>query len=379
MAGEEGNVAKLPAAPVSCCGRFMTESNEGGRKVVTTVTPHELRGKPARELTIAEGRKVACFLSCRGDITLAGPITAFRCKNNAGLEFTSPGLERKWPFWEIQKETVEKDGKQVVVRKQVFSPDKDFMGPERIGISSVVKLKDLANEPEVVLNNLVDTRTDPRSQVCLNLDFRNLVGLYKLLEMLVGRFGVTQMLHAGIGAGAGPCTDCHNTGRAIDFSGVRGRTRLEAGQPEVDYDIRVLQDWGMKPIIDQAGKPAGQHEGGIFFFSATDKTFFRLESQGVPAPSTFNERMGIRIFTAVYDFAVDQYVERGFQRGAGYSQSGSPPSTPLSRTQIGNGSFILNPDADGGNGKAHTNHMHMQIGPTGLEDQYQRILGSPTT
>jgi len=364
----------LPAAPASCCSKFVTETDANGRKVITTVTPSTFRGKPARELTVTEGRRLVSFLACRGDIELVQRYPAFKCKNDGSLEITSPPLIAKKKFHEAEKGP---DGKPTGTR--IFDASRDFFAPESVDIKAVVKLKDLPGEPTIALNNLNDTKTPPASQLCLNLDFRNVVGLYKLLEMLVSQFGATEMLHAGIGSGIGPATDCHNTGRAIDFSGLKGVTKIDA-DPAATYDIRVLQDWGQKRILDRSGNPTGQQQGNVFFWADGEQSFFRLISQGVPAPSP-REQLAINIFTAIYDFAREQYVEHGFQRGPGSSATGPVPAT-VRQTQIGDGSFILQPDARDGNSLAHTNHMHFQIGPTGIEDNFNSAtpaagLGDP--
>ena len=83
----------------------------------------------------------------------------------------------------------------------------------------------------------------------------------------------------------------------------------------------------------------------------------------------------------MYDFAREEYVEHGFQRGAGSSKTGPAP-TDVPTTQISQGSFILNPDSPAGNSQAHADHMHFQIGPTGIEDRFNAspapaALGDP--
>jgi hypothetical protein len=325
---------------------------------------------------VAEARRLVSFLVCRGDIELTGRYKEFKCKNDGSFEITSPPLLTpvKRQFHEAEKDA---DGKPT--GKRIFDSSRDFLAPETVDIKAVVKLKDQPGEPIIKLNNLVDTKTPVDRQVCLNLDYRNLVALYKFLEMLLLRFGATEMLHAGIGSGIGPATDCHNTGRAIDFSGLRGTTSLDSSPPQA-YDIRVLQNWGQKKILDQSGNPAGQQEGSIFFWPSGSKPFFRLISQGAPAPTTFEERLAINIFTAVYSFAREQCVEHKFQLGPGSKETTAAPSV-VPVTQIGDGSFIMNPDAPGGNSKAHTNHMHFQIGWTGLEDKFNgpptALLGDP--
>ena len=367
----------LPAVPSSCCTKFWSQAELEGRTVVTVVTPSGLRNKRTRDLTVAEARRIVSFLVCRGDLELSQPYTEFKCKNTPGLEITSPPLERKWPFYTVETEEVEENGKKKKVTKVVYDKTKDFMGPERIGIKAVVRFTDLPGRPSIALNNL-NTTQDPQTQVCLNLDFRNVVGLYKLLEILVRDFGATEMLHAGIGAGRGPCTDCHNTGRAIDFSGLKGSSVITPGSPAEAYDIRVMNDWGTRPIKDDSGKVAGAKDNNIYFWPAGATPFFRLTSKGIPAPGS-RDLFAIRIFTSVFDFSVAEYVDKQYQCGAGYSGSGQPPATPSSTTtQIGMGSFSLNPDAPGGNSKAHFNHMHFQIGWTGLEDNYSKILGNPS-
>ena len=165
----------LPAAPVSCCGKFVIETESNGRKVVTQVTPANLRGKPARDLTVAEARRLVSFLVCRGDIELTGRYLDFKCKNDGSLEITSPPLQARRKFHEAEKGP---DGKPT--GKRVFDASQDFFAPETIDIKAVVKLKDLPGEPTIALNNLNDTKTPPTSQVCLNIDFRNMVACTSL-------------------------------------------------------------------------------------------------------------------------------------------------------------------------------------------------------
>jgi len=379
MAGENQGKSTdvLPAAPNSCCGKFSVEVEENGQKIVKTVPPPALRSKPARELTVTEARRIVSFLVCRGDIELTLRYKEFKCKNDGSFEFTSPPLTAKRKYHEAEKDA---NGKPT--GRRIFDATKDFIAPETVDIKSVVKLNDLSGTPTIVVNDM-NQGPDPTKHICGNVDYRNIVGLYKFLEMLKKDFGATEMLHMGIGAGGGPASDCHNTGRAIDFAGVKGTTKLDPSFPSpLAYDIRVLQHWGQKKILDQSGKPAGKQQGSVFFWTDTDRPFFRLISQGVPAPTTFEDQLSINIFQAVYDFAREEYVEHSFQFGPGSSRTTAPPAV-VPVTQIGQGSFILHPDAPGGSSLAHTNHMHFQIGWTGLEDKFNvappsSLLGNPT-
>ncbi|MBI3726396.1 hypothetical protein HY251_20920, partial [bacterium] len=86
-----------------------------------------------------------------------------------------------------------------------------------------------------------------------NIDMRNAVVIYRLTHFLRTVWGAFHLYDMGIGHGdekhhAG---DCHNTGRAIDFSGARGVIPEDFPIEKLrghDYDLLVERDWGFQPI-----------------------------------------------------------------------------------------------------------------------------------
>lgn len=158
-----------------------------------------------------------------------------------------------------------------------------------------------------------------------NVDQRMLIVLYRLTRWLnASEPDVSIIRHIGIGHGIGPLTDCHNQGRALDFSGLDG-TSLG-----VNFDRKIKRDWGDIP--------------------STPGISLRLD----PA----RDLLAHNLFRAVYRFGTFECESNGI--GA---RNKWPPK------EIGDTSgFVIHPDYidnPGGNLRLeHQNHIHMQVGPT---------------
>lgn len=248
---------------------------------------------PARDLTRQEARDIVVYLLGRGAFRLRHPANAVRFDANCALvQQPDPGT------------------RFVIERGRIDDVDFRYVGHPAPG-------HDLDN-----------------------LDVRMVVLLYRLAHMLRTTWGVTEIQHLGIGHGnpAHP-NDCHNTGRAIDFAGVKG---VAGGNP---FEIAVLRDWGKKPVVMPDGRQLREWPPDF------RDTFYRLD----PA----RDGLAYAIFRDVYDFAARECTDTSPRR---LGNSGSP-------TTIGRSSrFIIHPDHPNPALRAqHQDHIHMQIGPTGAE------------
>jgi hypothetical protein len=160
-----------------------------------------------------------------------------------------------------------------------------------------------------------------------NVDQRMVVALYRFTRwMNASEPDVTVVRHKGIGHGVGGPTDCHNTGRALDFSGVDGTS---GGAP---FARQVLRDWGNRPAI--AGSP------------------LRLDPVA--------DRLAHDLFRTAHRFGTFECESNGIGAGNRW-----PPKN------IGDvGGFVAHPDYVNDPPPArplragHQNHIHMQVGPT---------------
>ncbi|HEY0421953.1 MAG TPA: hypothetical protein VGC82_01360, partial [Rhodopila sp.] len=158
-----------------------------------------------------------------------------------------------------------------------------------------------------------------------NVDQRMAVALWRLARWLnASSENVTTIRHMGIGHGNGSDDDCHNTGRAIDFAGVDGDV------DGVAFAVQVQRDWGSKPSSDPAA--------------------YRLSDADQPACS---------LFKRAYTFGAFECESRG---------RGKEAWPPL---EIGEAGYVIYPDYYGTGTPdnlrlraAHSNHIHMQVGPT---------------
>lgn len=160
-----------------------------------------------------------------------------------------------------------------------------------------------------------------------NVDQRMAVALYRLTRWVnASEPDISVVRHKGIGHGNGPANDCHNQGRALDFSGLDGNS---LGNP---FERKVKRDWGALPVspgvavrLDPTIDPLAYQ---LFWTSFRFGTF-ECECNGIGAANKW------------------------------------PP------LEIGDvGGMVIHPDyIDPPNSsqnlrRQHADHIHMQIGPT---------------
>jgi hypothetical protein len=252
---------------------------------------------PARDLTRAEARDIVVYLVGRGELSLHA---------NTPLRFDS--------------------------NCQVVSPQPATR---------------LVIEPPVIAGVRFTNVVGPGATVIDNVDVRMAVALYRLARFLNMTWGVTEILHKGIGHGnAAFPDDCHNTGRALDLSGLRGDLPLAQQIPGLpsQYDVDVTRDWGNQPVPVLGGP--NTHTWPLDLHATT----YRI--------NPFTAPIAWALFQAVYNFAAGEFADTSEQRFG----NGQP-------TQIGASSrFIIHPDHPGPGDRAqHQDHMHMQVATTGLE------------
>ncbi|QLE55451.1 hypothetical protein [Nostoc sp. TCL26-01] len=197
----------------------------------------------------------------------------------------------------------------------------------------------IAIEPAIIDGVRFVNRINRKSNLLFNLDVRMIVLLYRLANLLRTKWGVTEIHHMGIGQGSGNAKDCHNTGRALDFAGVVGNYD---GQP---YTIDVLKDWGKQPVTMPDGTTQPNWPANF------TQTTYRLNPT--------NNFLAYWIFWEVYTLGTREAADTSTVRNGN-----TVAQTTLGRTS----KFIIHPDyPNPGLRRAHQNHIHMQIGPTGEE------------
>jgi GH24 family phage-related lysozyme (muramidase) len=170
-----------------------------------------------------------------------------------------------------------------------------------------------------------------------NLDPRMVVFLYKFTRWLKATYSADTVYHMGIGHGnAAHPFDCHNTGRAIDFGGVKGNHNGS------DYELFVQRDWGSKPLRQANGS-----------------TQYRLSA---------GDGLAYIIFKDIYNYMVTQMSDTSRYYQGPLSAADLPARLIQDGTPIPLHAFIIHPDhQNSGLRSAHQNHIHAQVGPTGLE------------
>lgn len=201
-----------------------------------------------------------------------------------------------------------------------------YIGDWRTAITSPTPSTRVVIKPAVINNvQLVD---DAGAATLIdNVDQRMAVALYRLTRWLnASQPDVTVLRHKGIGHGAGPPNDCHNQGRALDFSGVDGTSG------GISFDRKVLRDWGNRPAIPGTPlrlDPVGDPLAHLLFLTAWRFGGFECENNGVgPANKWPGKNIGDVSGMVIHPDYVDV----------------PPPGQQLRAL--------------------HQNHVHMQIGPT---------------
>ena len=165
-----------------------------------------------------------------------------------------------------------------------------------------------------------------------------IVFLYKFTNWLKNNYGADTIYHMGIGHGsAAHPFDCHNTGRAIDFAGVKGK------KDSSDYELFVLRDWGNK-------RPVKIVNGS---------TQYRLTS---------SDGLAYTIFKDIYNYMITQMTDTSDYYQRPLSAADLIGRTIRDGVSIPTHAFIIHPDhQDSGLRSHHQNHIHCQVGTTGLE------------
>jgi hypothetical protein len=233
-----------------------------------------------------------------------------------------------------------------------------------------------------------------------NLDVRNAVGLVRLVRRLKAKFNITEFHHSGIGSGTGKAVNCHNQGRAVDFTGVR----LPPEPGVLDGLISVFDDWFQRTVPDEREigvspktlerKPDWPHKSQLLEFRLESLDRAALEGDDAKSLAADLKQAGtdqakIDQINAAHKAKIDalessvnkaanffsfmwMYICADFQNKrpeeseVDYRLQG--PADEISR--IGDRGFIMNPDhkasdMGGPSGReAHMAHLHFQVGPT---------------
>jgi hypothetical protein len=159
------------------------------------------------------------------------------------------------------------------------------------------------------------------------VDQRMLIALYRLtLWLNASEPDLHIIRHKGIGHGSGSPSDCHNQGRALDFSGLDGAIL------GTNFDRKIQRDWGDKVVLP-----------GIVM---------RLDP--------VSDKLSHDLFRTVLRFGTFECECNGIGSGNKW-----PPK------EVGDSSgFVIHPDYVDLPPPAqqlrpqHQNHIHMQVGST---------------
>ena len=219
----------------------------------------------------------------------------------------------------------------------------------------------------------------------LPMDPRGIVMLWSCSKFLKEQFGAREIFHPHFTDGRVP-HDCHDEGRAIDFSGVEGtfpnpfpRDPALAGRP---YSVTVYTDWGLRPV------PAGKGPPHPRFRLEDDKTLdFAAETDPKKSAALEKRRAAAVIFGPFYnEWVAPNCSDRSESRQAYDPTTGAPngvynpdvgppptpgadpnlPSSTVGETQgyaIGPDYKVEPQDLRG----QHVNHLHFQVSKTGHE------------
>ncbi len=206
---------------------------------------------------------------------------------------------------------------------QLKASSTPYSGDWRTGITSPQPGTRVVVEPTSINGIAYDNDSAHQTRID-NVDQRMLIALYRLTRWLnSSEPDISTILHKGIGHGKGPPNDCHNQGRALDFSGVQGTSG------GVSFDKRVLADWGNLPSTGAAMRldPAVDPLAYLLFRTAFRFGTYECECNGIGPANRW------------------------------------PPKDIGDR-----GGFVIHPDyVDEPGGtlrQAHQDHVHMQVGPT---------------
>jgi Hemopexin len=209
--------------------------------------------------------------------------------------------------------------------KLTLSPtNTPYKGSWQTGITSPTPTTRVVIKPASI-NNISFTNDAGAAPLIDNVDQRMLVALYRLtLWVNASKPEIAVIRHLGIGHGSGPANDCHNQGRALDFSGIDGT--LDG----VSFNRKIQRDWGSLAV--------------------TAGLSLRLNPD--------SDLLAHDLFQTVFRFGTFECECNGI---------GKANKWPVKK--IGDvGGFVIHPDyINGPNDNLrshHQNHIHMQIGPT---------------
>lgn len=205
-----------------------------------------------------------------------------------------------------------------------LSPQTPFAGSWQTGISSPAPSARVVVKPAVINGVAFHFANSAGPQSVLdNVDQRMVVALYRLTRWVnAAEPDVPVIRHLGIGHGSGPPSDCHNQGRALDFSGLDGTSQ---GSP---FTRDIQKHWG------------------------------NLRGSGSMRLDPTVDPLAHDLFRTVFGFGTYECECNGIGTANKW-----PPK------EIGDrGGFVIHPDYVDVPPQvlrpAHQNHIHMQIGKT---------------